>query len=351
MRSLRPHAVFSSVGFTEAPVNTKQRIDVDLDLLSKVEIEWTSEIYLTEDYAILIYDDFRFLSFELVSNLDVVLNGLSVSHHYSEYEGEKYYAISGFNLSEKNKVNTLEMSFQIERTANTSKLTRIPWLFNENYAKIIHLPMTNIPVHTGNTSDLSTLKVSLGLPVRRVLMTHSGWVDLFIPPRSEWERYRIAPDAFNFPEFEYPIAQEYEKEGNTYFFKVHFSENNIASRISLVIIPDFRIPMMLLLFLLSPFYIPVFVWARKKKTKNKSNRKGLRLNSNSVTYNILFFLLLTLELYAGPLLMVLSLLLGGEMNLPVVSYIKEITHPIVLFLILIYPALFFFFFHKWKEKS
>lgn len=324
-------SVFSSVEFTQAPVNTKQRIDVNVDMLDEVNIAWVEEIYLTENVT-LAYEDFRFFSFEGISNLQAIFNGMNVDYYVTEYKGRKYYAISGFNITGKYKVNKLEYNFQIERAVNKSKLTKIPWLFNENYANLIHLPINNIPVHIGNTSDLSILSVKLNVPFRKIQIEHSGWVDLFVPPKDEWDKYQKEPGLYEFPRFEYPIEQECTEKGNLYSFKTRFSENNIASRISLVIIPIVGIPIALSLFLLSPFYIPLYILLHKRKF---SITKSTSLKS----------LLLAFEIYSGPLIGLLVIALpffGGELNMSLLSYIGEIVNPLGLILLLIYPLMYFF---------
>lgn len=334
-------AVFSSVEFTEAPVNTNQRIEVDIKFLGEVDIEWICEIYLTENVS-LCYHDYRFLSYEQVNNLQVVLNGLRVDCYHSEYEGKEYYTISGYNLTGKNKINKLEMRFQLERTVNTSKITRIPWIFNRNYAKIIHLPMTNVPVHIGDTSDPSVLNVNLDLPFQRILAGHSGWMDAFFPPQYEWEKYlkETSPEfkIYDLPRFEFPIEQECRVQGNTYTFEARFTENNIADRISLVTVPVYGIPTMLSIFLLSPFFIPFLVYIQKKKLISQSS--------------ILKNLLLLLEIYGAFLgLPAIALtFLEGEFNFSMFSYLLEIMNPIVLALVLAYPMIFLLVFNAWRSR-
>jgi len=333
--------VYSSVEFTDAPVNTKQRVEVDIEFLGEVNIKWICEIYLTEN-ASLCYHDYRFLSYEQVNNLQVVLDGRSVDYYHSEYEGKEYYTISGYNLTGKNKINKLEMSFQLERTVNVSEIARIPWIFNKNYAKIIHLPMTNIPVHIGNTSDPSVLSVNANLPFQRILTGQSGWVDTFFPPQHEWEKYlkETYPEfkVYDFPKFEFPIEQECIIHGNTYTFETRFTENNIADRISLVTVPTYGIPIMLSIFLLSPFLIPLLVHSQKKQFTSQSS--------------ILRNLLLLLEIYVAFLVLpaVVLTFLESEFSFSMLSYLLEIMDPIVLVCIFAYPAIFLLVFNIHRTK-
>jgi hypothetical protein len=208
-------------------------------------------------------------------------------------------------------------------------LTRKSWLFNENYAKIVHLPVASVPVHVGNASDLSVLQVKANLPFQRILLESSGWVDLFFPPRNEWEKYVTETSSVNLPMFEYPIAQESMKERDTYSFKAYFSENNIASRISLVILPDYGITLFLLSFYLSPIYLPIYFYIQKKKVFGKSTLSKF---------------LAVFAIYSVPLLGLLCFVLalfGYQMTLTLFSFIIEVTNPLVLALTLSYPALFF----------
>jgi hypothetical protein len=335
---LDDYVIYSSVEFTDAPVNTKQRIQVNIDSLSEVEIEWTCEMYLVEN-ATLHYNDYRFLSYELVSNLEVYFNGVRVEYNCTEYGGKKYYTVAGYNITDAGKISKLEMHFQIERTVLTSNLTRIPSLFNQNYAKLVHLPITNVPVHTGNLSDLSVLDINFDLPFRRILGGNSGWVDSFVPPEYEWEEYYVRPNVYCFPVFEYPIEQESIEERNTYTYKVRFSEHNIADRISLVIVPNCGIPAIFIIFLLSPCFVPLFVWIHEKRFMVKS-----KIKRN---------LLVVLEIYSALLALALAVLtfFGGELSWSLFSYVLEITNHPLLVLVLLYPALSILFYELRKARS
>jgi hypothetical protein len=90
VRSVENHPpVSSSVSFEEAPINSKQTIDAILNSLSKAEIDWTTEVYLTENVTAGC-DDFRFLSFEDVTNLRITFDGQPLNYYVSEEEGQKY---------------------------------------------------------------------------------------------------------------------------------------------------------------------------------------------------------------------------------------------------------------------
>jgi len=342
---------FSSVTFVEAPTNTKQEMRVNLNSLSEADIDWAAEIYITENVTVH-FTDFRFLAFEEVSNLEVFVNGQKAKYNCSMYEGKKYYFISGFDITRKDEITKIEIHFKIEQSAGKDQLTRIPWLFNENYARVIHIPIANIPVQRGSKCDVSRLRINLGLPFQRILIEHSGWIDVFYPPKDEWGKYLADPKSglYLMQMFEYPIEQEHSQEGNSYVFKVTFSEDNLASDISLVIVPDLTIPLTLILFLCSPLYISLTAWA-KKEVRNKSTK--VRMKAKSRLSNIrkkLSLVFLVIELYAGPLLGgVLSFVFGKEISLSMFSYLAEITNPLVLLVVIMYPAIFFVF--HWQMRK
>lgn len=342
-------SLFSSVQFLECPINAKQRHEVELEILSEVEIEWVVEVRLAEDCRAE-WVETRFLRYENVSDLEVFLDGNSLNYYCSEYEGKKYYTIPGFNLTQKGEVKKFEIRFKIERFAFPTPFVRTPLLFNENYAVFINFPLAVIPVQVGNMSDANMFKIKLDLPFRKISMKQSGWMDAFVPPRSEWILVNPDYNTYEYMMFEYPIEQECRNEGNTYFFTTYFSEDNIANLIKVILVPDWRIPGLLLVFLGSPFYIPFFVWVRKK-TEKKPNDQEFR-SKDGVAWKILGMLRILLKLYIGPLAFVAGLIIGGAMNPEMLFYMMKITRWGVLGLVLtfIYPVICSLFFYKWKGK-
>lgn len=341
-------ALFSSVLFLDSPINTKQRFEVDLNLLSEVEIDWICEVRLTED-ATAHWVNTTFLKYEEVNNIEASLDGQDLSLYIWEYEGVKYYMIPGLNLTERDEVKKYEIRFEIERTLYNTPFVRKPWLFNDNYAKFINFPIGEIPIETGKTSDLSTYKVVFNLPFWTISIRQSGWVDAFVPPKSEWILVNPQYGTYEYMMFEYPIEQEYKKEGNTYFFKTNFSKDNIANTVKIILVPEWQIPIMLLIFLASPFYIPIYAFLEKKK-----KLESKELNTRSKPYKIAKSLLSLLKLYLGPVFFILSYLLtGGKINIQMISYMGEIVSLNFLGLISIftYPILAYLIFSKCQKEA
>jgi len=336
-------ADFSSVQFLECAVNSKLTYEVNLNSFIEVECKCIWEVHLTGNCTFE-WVETRFLQFEEVSDLKVFLDEKPWNYHLSEYEGEEYYTINGFNLTKIGDVKTFEIDFKVKRTPYPADFTRIPWLFNGKYAQFVNFPMTVTPVQVGNTSDLCKFKVNLGLPFRMILMDdQSGWMDAYVPPESEWVLTNQQYQPYMM--FEYPIEQECEKDGNTYFFKTHFSEDNIANLPKIILVPDIKIPILLLLFLFSPFYIPFFDFLEQKSTKEKPENQ----ESHSKTRRFGGFLLKICELYFGPLLFVVFLLVSKETIFEMFPYLTEVMNP-ASWMVFIYPIIFFLFFYKYKGK-
>jgi hypothetical protein len=332
------HRLFSSVGFTEAPINSKQTIKAKLESLTEVNVDWTLEMYLVEKNVVFVYDTYKFLRYDQVINLEVSYNDIPVEYGITELDGEKYYTLYDLNITEVGRITQIGIHFTIERNAINSKLNRIPILFNENYAKIIRLPMTVVPVQLGHESDSNLLRVDLGLPFRRILLENSGWIDSFVPPKDEWGQYLVEPNNYRFPVFDYPIEQEFKQEENTYVFNTIFSENNIAYSASLVLVPDYSILITLVIFLLSPIFIPFLTWFTEKKIIDEPPFKR--------------YLAVMLESYG--LLSIAPFLIsffGGEFNLSLLFYILAITNPLSLAFVVCSPAVFGLFYNLWKERN
>jgi hypothetical protein len=295
-------------------------------------------MYLTED-GFLSYSDFNFLNFDNVSDLSVSLNDQSIPFNVSQCSGKKYYAISGFNITGKDAITKLKISFEIERTPKASKLTNIPWMFLEGYATIVHLPTTNIAVQRGNISDLSALQVRLDVKNYRILTENSGWVDLVVPPKDEWTRYLVDGDRVNLPRFEYSIDQEKTSESDLYLFKTRFSESNIASRIALVMVPECALVFLPYFFFLSPLYVPLasILHRSKPSAKGKIRRR----------------ILLLCAIYSAPLIYLAGIyatLFDFRIDLSVLSWLATSTNPLLLSVAIMYPAVFFVTFSRWQES-
>lgn len=250
----------------------------------------------------------------------------------------KYYTLSGVNITDVGRITKIDIHFTIERNAINSKLTKTPILFTENYAKIIHIPITTVPVQLGSESDSNLVRVNLGLPFQRILIENSGWIDSFVPPEDEWEQYLVEQNNYKFPVFEYPIEQESKQEKNIYSFNAIFSENNIAHTITLVLVPNYSILAILVLFLLSPIIIPLLTWVNNKKIIEKPTFKK--------------YLVVTFESYGLLSIMPLATsFFGGELNLSLLSYILEITDHLCLVFVLLSPAVFSLFCTLWRARN
>jgi hypothetical protein len=337
------NASFSSVQFLDCPINAKQQYEYQLKSLAEADATYIVEVHLV-DNCTATWTETRFLSFEKVRNLDVSLDGRSLTYFCSEYEGQKYYTIAGFNLTTPDEVKQLKISFTIERIACPANFIKSPWLFNENYSQFINFPVSVIPVERNKESDLSTFKIDFELPYRGILMEQSGWMDAFIPPQSEWILVNPLYNTYNIPMFEYPIEQNFTRDGDTYIFKTHLSQDNIANTITMVTIPDVRIPILLLIFLFSPFYIPTLEWLRSKKGDHDTDIEGYTPRWP----NVRRFLSSVVELY-GPILAFVLFIIGGEANLGIFTYMLGITQPLSWLLVL-YPLIFYLVFHRAKVK-
>lgn len=329
--------LFSSVEFVNLPINSKQRIEVNLNSLSEITVDWTLEMYLLENIT-MNYETFRFVEYELVNNLELYYNGIRLEYGYVEQDGEKLYTLPPLEVVGDGRINQLEIHFDIDRTDGDTRLINTPLIFNENYATRLFVPMTVVPVQLGNFSDSNLLRVNFGVPFRRIIIEGSGWVDTYIPPESEWEKYWVTEKVYNFSAFEYPITQEYKQESNVYTFKTIFSEKNIARSIAIVIVPNYSIPAILVLFLLSPIFILLLTWINEKKIMDKPTVKK--------------YLVVAFETYAtlSGMSFVTSFF-GGELNLSLLLCILEITNPLSLVFVVCSPAVFGLLYTLWRTRN
>jgi len=344
--------LISSVSFVDVPINTKQRIGVTLDSLIEMDVEYTEEIYLT-GYGALTFINTSFLSFEEVLSLTVLFEGRSLDYYCFENEGQKYYVMENFTVIQKEKIYKFEIFSTIKPRIRASKFINTPWIFNENYARVIYLPLAKIAVQTNKSSDLCTISVNMDIPYRRILMDESGWTDLFVCPPYEWKEWVIEATFFweeTGPKpvirvlpsrsFDYSIEQESRNEKNLYIFSTHFSEDNIASKISLLLIPKVEVILIPLIFLLFPLFFNFFYpnFGHEKNSKMKNNKKK---TSEGRTHIIKAISTRIFWLYTGPILSLVGLFVTGTPIL-VFGFIREITNPFMFWLILIYPILLAF---------
>jgi hypothetical protein len=353
----------SCVIIAVAPINFGQRYEIDINMLGEIECRFNQEIYMTDFCSPtgVTIDYIQFLEVDEVHNFEAFIDGERLDCRISEAEGVRFYNISGFNMAEIGKVYKLQILGTFQRTPGPSSHIRTPLIFNENYSIYLGIPMSgDTPLHIGSTSDLSTLKVNFGMPYRRIEMKMSGWLDDFYPPENEWEEFY--EQYHGLLRFRFPLIQDFEREGSNYLFSIFFSENNNGTAIGLHIVPDYEIPALLLLFLLSPFYVPLFEVIKKKSRQQKHeerakpDNKKTRSTKEVLVHNGKQILFSTLELYSGPILGLLAIARMPGVSFTLVSYIVEIANPVLLLLIIMYPAMFRFFlahanFRKFKQPT
>lgn len=326
--------LMSSVQFCDAPMNTKLTYKVSLNSLSEASFNVKLEYYLTEK-AIIHLSEIACFKFEEVDDLEASLDGNRLICKVTEIEGVKYYVIPELNLTKMNEIRTFVTSFRYRIVINLTSHVRIPWLFNENYAQYINFPLPIIEVQENTTSDINKFSVRFDLPFRRILVEQSGWKDAFVPPESI-ELTDAENQLFSLRTFEYPITQNCKINGNVYSFETHFSEQNIANTPSLTLVPDSRVPILMAFFLASPIYVSTFAWLEKRRNGNDSKKK----KSQSKGQVIKRMVLIILKLYAIPLGYIIYVGIRPEAFLPILYYIYGIINPVVLVLVLAYPAIF-----------
>jgi hypothetical protein len=114
--------------------------------------------------------------------------------------------------------------------------------------------------------------------------------------------------------------------------------------VQIVIIPNSSIPILLLIFLAAPFYIPVFEWLKNEPEDQPKNKKGPKKITIRKAVKLFF------ELYAGPLTIAIYFVIGGEMSLQLIFYLGNIIvgNFLGLALVLLYPIIFYFVFYETK---
>lgn len=332
-------ASFSSVTFINASIKAKQTYEVNLISLRDAQIQWACEVCVTTENAKVEWMNTTFLGFEDVTDLEVSLDGKPLGYSRFESGGKEYYSFSGFNLTQKNEIRTLQLSCRIRREPYPNVFTRIPWLFNENYSQFINFPIGSIPVETNNKSAVSTLRVVFSVPFRTILTDQSGWMDAFVPPQSEWVLTDPKYNTYRIELFEYPISQNSSKETDVYSFTTYFSQDNVANITKIVLVPNIEIPIFLLFLLSSPIYITVLEPFMKKVRMHKT-----KLNRVKDVIMKIF------QLYSIPIITFTMALLVENFNLAMLLYLLEIVNPFVLIFVLIYPLLYAFPFFYLRKR-
>jgi hypothetical protein len=316
----------SNVQYVDQPVKTKLTYEIQLDSTEAVSnIEF--EVYLTENVFVQVEED-PSVGFDEVYDYQVTLNGKSLPLNVTEIGSVKYYVMPAFNLTNMNEITKIVESFRYHVSINSINSVKIPWLFNENYAQFIEIKTPRILVQQNGTSDICELVVHFDLPFRQVLVEQSGWMDRFFP--SEQVRSAdIQKGVLNANIFTYSVAENCTTNGNVFTFDTRFYGNNIASASGVVFIPDWRVALMLMLFLFSPLYVITFSWLGTL-TKNEPNRK---LGKARVLWT-------ALKAYGVPLTFVPVAIATSTDLLSLLQLVCQIMNPVVLSLVFAYPAIF-----------
>jgi len=316
----------SSAAFIRAPVNTKEAIEIkiyDLDS-NEFALTYSLEVVIYEKNAILSLDSFRFMEFHKIRNLKVSLNDRPVTLSVKEEEGSKWYYFPKTEYHGDGQRNNLEVSYVATRIYNSSGLLPVPFYFNQQrYSRIAHIPVVSIPVSEGNRSDLVTTVVSLESLFYRLLPANSGWTAEYLPSPEDWHKYVIDiknfSPVFQVPSFEFPIDQTTKPAQRICRFITTFSSSNIASRFTLLFIPDWPIYLFVSCFLwcVYPFLIGPL---SKMSTFQK-----------------------VIGSYATPVSLVVGTdLLSDKRLLLTISELMRLLRPEMLMILAIYPFVFFY---------
>lgn len=336
--------LMSSIHFGDAPVNTKLTYEVQQNSLDEASFSIKSEYYLTSAATVLMSNVTCF-EFEETQDFEASLDGDVLQCNVTEIGGVKYYVIPELTLTKMNELRVFLVSFRYRTVTNSSNLARIPWLFNEKYMQYINYPLPIIEAQENTTADICEFRIHFDLPLRRVLLQQSGWMDAFVPPESI-ELTDPEKQLFNLRCFEYPITQNCTTIDNGYSFKTYFSKQNVANTPSLALIPDLQVPLLVMFFLSSPFYISITVWIKERleKRRHASNSDAKKSKSR---LQELRYVLLILEVYSFPLL---YLGVNFASLLPMVNFLSEIMKPCCLLFVFAYPAIFSGIHYWWKGR-
>lgn len=337
-----------SATFFDAPINTKQEIEILINSLIEIDTKCNEEIFLHNSSTSFTFNNSRFLSIENIFGLEVIFDGEPLECYFCEYKNFTYYELENYTLSENEKIYRLEISFKFKPNLLNDELVNVPWFFTENYSKKILYPLFNVGVQTNKTSELCVISVDLNLPLRRILKNQSGWMARFFTIPYGWNEEQTyvvvvnlesnppTVDTFDVPgiAFNHPIEQESESEQSQYFFSTKFSEDNLADLISFTLVPDFWVSVIPLFFFCLPCAINLFelVFRHEKETKISriteatSKRKKEMVKAIGTRY---FF----------PLLSLVGFVVNG--NVLFAFYLLwEIMNPIMFGLMWIFPLLF-----------
>lgn len=336
--------LISSVHFTDAPVNTKLTYEAQQNSLDEASFSIKTEYYLTSEASVIMSNITTF-KFQETYDFEASLDGDMLQCEVTEIGGVKYYVIPELTLNKTNELRLFLVSFRYRTVTNSSDSARTPWLFNEKYMQYINFPLPVIEVQENATSDICEFRIHFDLPFRRVLLQRSGWMDAFVPPESI-ELVDPEKQLYSLQCFEYPITQNCTTIGDAYSFKTYFSKQNVANTPSLAFIPDFQIPLLLILFLSSPFYISIFVWLQELSEK-RSKARNSDAKKSKTRLQGLRYVFIMLRAYSFPLV-----LLGVNFAslLPMVNFLFEIMEPWWLLFVFAYPAGFSIIHYWWKGR-
>lgn len=331
------------VDFKDIPMNTKFTYEIQLSSLSEVNIKSRAEMYITEENVILTIRDtpsIDSVAYQDMSEIEVSLDGIKQILTVAEIGDEKFYVIPSYNLTRKNEIRTLQFDFRYNYPPEPNPLVKIPILFNDKYVQAVGAPSCKIGVEKNTTSDKCELRVQFDIPFRRILEEQSGWSDYFV------SKDILSPDQSGFFDaFQYPIEQKIEKvNDNTYSFSTYFSEENNASGVILTLVPDWEIPTLIVLLLLSPLFVCLLGFLTKDNKQEKSSNE----NANSKIQK-LKDLSPILKAYSIPLAIGVYFGISAIVFLPMLWYLTEIMNPIVLIFVIFYPALVSIAYYVWKK--
>ena len=334
----------TNVFLTDTPIAMKLTCIIRVDSPNKAEYSQKNEYRLTRN-AIVHIKETPVMKYEEFNDYSASLDGNSIDLGIIEINGTKYYVMPDFNLTSTNEVRTLLVSYTAEYYPVTCpQFVKIPWVFNDNYAQMSSFWLPTVPVEKGSNSDTCKLSVDFNLPYKKVLIEQSGWFDVFVNPKTGLE-YSNQNQTVTAQGFEYPIDQTATREGGSYIFQTVFSEQNQSNQPTMTVVPDFfGAPLLLISFLASPFLIMLAGWLDEKRSCRSSE-------SQSKTEGFLSHLIKILKSpYTLPVAVATFIGITTYPNFLIfLSFIYEITNPVVLAIIIIFPAIFYFIYAQFKK--
>ncbi len=324
---IAPQEVYSIPFFVQAHVNGKVNCEITLTSMKSVGVTWTQTTYLTSNGTTLSLTKVNMLPINDMNDLTITLNGQTVPVYLSDVNGVQSYTTNGYNLTNTNQVETIIISYNIERSPDNDFYVKIPWLFNENYAQQIQFPVSNSPIEENKSSDENTFTINFGLPFRQIVTSMSGWMDEF-DNLKDYKIYANGTVSTYALFVEFPINQTFETSGNTYYFTTNFSQQNNANSLAITIIPSLNVILFFLPFIISPFYFLAVEYPIKKY--NETKRRNSQVKSNRARFlRLAYTLIIPFTLY-----------IAGNFNelLSLLSYMISVMSPIG-FLALSYPII------------